>query len=156
MSGVMDRFMAKVEPVTESGCWIWMACVHATGYGRFGMGSREVEYAHRAAWRLFQGPIPAGLYVCHKCDERLCANPDHLFLGTAEDNMRDASRKGRIRIPSENFASDESHQQAKLTNDQVHEIRASNDTLTALATRYGVCRRSIWSAKTGRTFKDVA
>lgn len=70
--------------------------------------------------------------------------------------MRDASRKGRIRIPSENFASDESHQQAKLTNDQVHEIRASNDTLTALATRYGVCRRSIWSAKTGRTFKDVA
>ena len=116
----------------------------------------EVEYAHRAAWRLFKGEIPAGLYVCHKCDEKLCANPDHLFLGTAVDNMQDASRKGRIRIPAESFHSSETHQPAKLTNAQVREIRSSTESARKMEHRYPVTWRAIWDAKTRRTFKDVA
>lgn len=156
MASVVQRFMDKVAPVPEAGCWIWTACVHVTGYGRFGMSSREVEYAHRAAWRLFRGEIPSGLYVCHKCDQPLCVNPDHLFLGTATDNMRDASRKGRIVSPQRNWASDESHQPAKLTNSQVREIRASSDGLSTLARRFGVTPRTIWSARTRRTYRDVA
>lgn len=152
----VDRFMDKAEPIPDAGCWIWTGAVQCTGYGRFGMGDGTIEYAHRAAWRLFVGPIPVGMYVCHKCDQRLCCNPTHLFIGSARDNMRDASRKGRIVSPLRNWASDETHQPAKLTNAQVRHIRASSEGLSALARRYGVSTGAIWQARTRRTFKDVA
>jgi hypothetical protein len=151
----IDRFMAKVEMIPEAGCWLWTACVHSTGYGRFGMGGNEVEYSHRAAWRLLVGEIPESMYVCHKCDIRICVNPYHLFIGTASDNMQDASRKGRILIPKESHASDETHQPAKLTNDQVISIRESSSGLSALSGMYGVSKSAIWAARTGRTFRDV-
>src|SRR5690606_21325717 len=133
MGMLIDRFMAKAEPVPESGCWLWTGAVQCTGHGRFGTRDGTVQYAHRPAWRLHVGDIPAGHYVCHKCDTPLCVNPAHLFIGTATDNMRDASRKGRIVIPSRSFASDDSHQPAKLTNAQVRHIRASDTPAARLA-----------------------
>lgn len=152
----IDRFMAKVLAVPIAGCWLWDGAVQKdTGYGRFGMPGNTVDYAHRAAWRLFCGDIPAGLCVCHRCDIRLCVNPHHLFIGTREDNMQDASRKRRIVVPVETFASDETHQVAVLTNEQVIEIRGSDERSAVLAERLGVTRGSIWKARTRRTFKDV-
>lgn len=151
----VERFLAKTTPVPEAGCWLWTGASHPTGYGRFGITSTRVEFAHRAAWLLFRGPIPAGMYVCHKCDVPLCVNPDHLFIGSATDNMRDASRKGRIRLPRASFASSGAHQPAKLTDDQVREIRASKAGSFALARDYGVRQQTIWKARTGRTFRDV-
>lgn len=152
------RFMAKVRR-SDSGCWLWTgAVIKAGGYGRFGMPCNQVDYAHRASWRIFRGAIPSGHYVCHRCDVRTCVNPDHLFVGTATDNMRDASQKGRIRIPRASFASDETHQVAKLTNDQVRAIRSipwAKADAARLAREFGVCTRTIWSAHTGRTFKDI-
>ncbi len=155
---IEDRFMSKVLQ-KDDGCWIWTAAiVKAVGYGRFGMGGDEVDYAHRASWRIFCGPIPAGMFVCHRCDVRACVNPEHLFLGSPKANMRDAANKGRIRIPARSFASDETHQVAKLTDAQVQEIRRSTfrygDTKRAAA-RFGVTPGAIWLARTGRTFKDV-
>lgn len=150
----VPRFMEKVERQAD-GCWLWMAAGHPTGYGRFGIASREVEFAHRASWRLFRGEIPRGLYVCHRCDVRRCVNPSHLFLGTHADNMKDASRKARVIIPRASYASDETHQVAKLTNEQVRQIRASSESSKNLAARFGVVPSTIWAAKTHRTFKDV-
>lgn len=152
---VIDRFMGKVHHIPEAGCWLWGAAGHKTGYGRFGITSTTVEFAHRAAWLLMRGPIPAGMYVCHKCDVKLCVNPDHLFLGTAADNMRDASKKGRIRIPPESYESNGSHQPAKLTDDDVRHIRLSPLPSSELASIYGVTRRAIWAARTRRTFRGV-
>jgi hypothetical protein len=65
------------------------------GYGQFWMGDR-LELAHRAAWLLFRGAIPEGLFMCHRCDVRSCVNPAHLFIGSAKDNMLDCSLKGRL------------------------------------------------------------
>lgn len=153
-----ERFMAKVRK-QEDGCWIWTAAiVKAVGYGRFGMPGNTVDYAHRASWRIFRGDIPERAYVCHRCDVRTCVNPDHLFIGTQRDNMRDAAGKGRVRIPQANYASDESHQPAKLTNEQVRTIRTADrrrGVAAELARQFGVSLSAVCLARAGLTFKDV-
>lgn len=153
---ILARFSAKHKE-NEHGCWIWTASIQSsTGYGRFGMASYRVEYAHRASWAIYFGPIPSGLYVCHKCDVRACVNPAHLFLGTAKENMQDASRKGRCVVPKESWHSSETHQVAKLTNAQVVDIRGSKDGSFSLAKKYGVAPATIWAARTRKTFRDVS
>lgn len=66
------------------------------GYGSVWVGEKQ-QYVHRVIWRIFFGRIPVGFFVCHKCDVPSCMNPEHLFLGTNQDNMQDASRKGRLK-----------------------------------------------------------
>jgi len=90
------RFEEKYVPVTESGCWIWIASDDYR-YGLFytGESSSKMEKAHRVSYKLYKGKIPNGLHVLHRCDNTFCVNPDHLFLGTHKDNMRDMVKKGR-------------------------------------------------------------
>jgi HNH endonuclease len=152
----IDRFLAKAAPIPIAGCWIWIGCSHPTGYGRFSLSRQNVEFAHRAAWILFVGPIPAGMDVCHHCDVRMCVNPYHLFTGTRGDNMRDASRKGRIAIPERNYHSSETHQVAKLSNDQVRHIRESKLGSSELGRLIGVSRQTIYRARRGLSFRDVS
>lgn len=89
-----ERFLALIER-TESGCWLWIGVLNAHGYGDFWMDGR-IRRAHRAAWLIFRGPITPGLFVCHRCDRPACVNPDHLFLGSGSENMKDCARKGRL------------------------------------------------------------
>lgn len=110
------RFMDKVIPVPEAGCWLWAGSTTKAGYGRFQVGRRPRE-AHRVSWELFVGDI-GNYHVLHKCDVRSCVNPSHLFLGTHEDNMLDMAAKGRC-------VSGERHPKAKLKSQDVAEIRAS-------------------------------
>lgn len=90
-----DLFWALVAKVAPSECWIWQGqCIKDQGYGFFFLRKGEFR-AHRIAWLLTYGEIPKGLCVCHRCDNPPCVNPNHLFLGTALDNIRDRHSKGR-------------------------------------------------------------
>ena len=80
---------------TASGCWEFVGA-NRLGYGRIWTGERVAD-VHRLAWELTSGPIPPGMVVCHKCDNPPCFNPDHLFVGTQGDNLRDMAAKGRWR-----------------------------------------------------------
>lgn len=88
----------RVASVPESGCWIWMKSRTGAGYGDFRIGIRRC-LAHRASYELWNGPIPEGLHVLHRCDVPACVNPAHLFVGTNLDNILDSVKKGRRKRP---------------------------------------------------------
>lgn len=120
MRTIQERFEAKF--VKSDGCWEWTACKNRDGYGRFGFGGGNA-HAHRVAYQLYVGVIPDGLFVLHRCDNCGCVRPDHLFLGTNDDNMQDCKNKGR-RVGTQ---TGEKNGNAKLTEEQVKTIRARSE-----------------------------
>ena len=137
------RFERKYA-VTPSGCWEWTAALTADGYGRIRSGGRPAK-AHRVAWELYRGSVPEGMFVCHRCDNPSCVNPDHLFLGTPADNMRDMIAKGRAHHG-------ERHPSHKLTDEQVEQIRSLAGTMSqrAIARMFGVKQPAICRILSGK------
>ncbi len=139
-----DQFDANYAK--SDGCWEWAGTLFSNGYGRFkGVG------AHRVAYRLAHGGIPAGYFICHRCDNPRCVNPSHLFAGTHADNMADMVAKGRNAPPR---LSGEHHGCAKLNRTQVAEIRSryasGGVTYRSLAADYGVSNTNIRQIVIGR------
>lgn len=148
---LIEKLMKNVSKDPETGCWEWMASKNAGGYGRI-RAKNTMCLAHRISWEIFCGDIPRGLCVCHKCDNPSCVNPDHLFIGTRQDNMDDMLKKGRyvkgktykgIECPIRGSLSPRS----KLTEKDVIEIRRrykeGNASYRSLAKEFGVCYRNI-------------
>lgn len=137
-----ERFRSKVKVAGPEDCWDWQAAENGRGYGLYwdGIDGQRQTAAHRVAFARAVGPIPAGLHVCHRCDNTRCVNPAHLFLSTAGGNMRDAMRKGRTPVG-------EDVPQAKLTLAQVKTIRNLHNEMEIqqkyLARLYGVTKGTV-------------
>jgi hypothetical protein len=147
------RLMRRVTPV-PTGCWLWNGN-QASGYGRVYAGpDRDTRHllAHRAAYQEFIGDVPNGMDVLHICDVPLCVNPAHLFLGTHRENMADMIAKGRQRL---NPAKGADHPEAKLTENEVRNIRRSTATQAAIAAEYGVARTTVSAIRRGITWKHL-
>src|SRR6266702_402450 len=114
-----ERFWIHVDK-TEN-CWKWVGSLSASGYGRI-KDKGKLLRSHRVSWEIHNGPIPDGFFVCHSCDIRSCVRPDHLFLGTHQENMDDMKSKRRMKIPEQN-RSGAASSRAKLTQEQVDKIR---------------------------------
>jgi hypothetical protein len=147
--------------LAPNGCWNWIGATFSrTGYGSFRIDPKSLHTgAHRAAWIFYRGEIPSGAMVCHHCDNRLCVNPEHLFLGTALDNSRDAAQKGRLNwksdAPQRKLRKGERHPAAKLTADDIRFIRSSDEAGSILALKYSVTRTNIYNIRNGKIWAHV-
>ena len=140
------RFEAKFERVPFAGCWLWTAGIfEKRGYGAF---AHPEQLAHRVAWAMYRGPIPAGMCVLHRCDVPACVNPDHLFLGTQTDNMSDKVQKRRQSMGAGTG-------RAEITESQVKEILADLRLHREIAAQYGVTQSTISNIKLRKTWKHV-
>jgi len=151
------RFWAKVDkngPTVShvdglGPCWLWTAS-RCRGYGQMRVDGRT-RRAHRVGWAIHNGPVLAGMFVCHRCDTRACVNPAHLFLGTQADNIRDCVAKGRfVRNPAP----------PKLTDVNVLEIRTlyamGGISYMGLSKRFGVAKGTISDIISRQTWAYVA
>lgn len=147
---VEERFMQRVKKT--GGCWLWIAGKDSDGYPSFRAQINGVPHkrGHRAEYAMFKGDIGEGLQVCHSCDNPGCVNPDHLFLGTIDDNMKDKAAKGRSRVPK---GAESVH--AVLTEEQAQAILLDARPYTAIAADYGVSASTIGSIKNRESWRHL-
>jgi hypothetical protein len=144
-----ERFIDRTGP---GGCWMWRGTLGAGGYGYFCAPDPFGRRAHRISYALYRGPIPEGLYVCHHCDVCACVNPDHLFVGTAEDNARDRDAKGRHR------ASPHHPTGQKLIAEDVRALRALHArglSMCGLGRLFGIHEKTVKDIVVRRYWKHV-
>lgn len=148
---IAARFLRHVSK-QANGCWLWTAALDRHGYGQFWWNGSHWR-AHRAAYVMWRGPIPAGLLVLHSCDVRACVNPDHLAVGSTQDNVDDRNAKGRQARGGRNGA-------AKLSSEEVARVRrryaSGNVTQQELADELGVTQGAISRAVRALSWRDVA
>ena len=146
--------MVLSQPEPNSGCWLWLGALNKDGYGNIDIRKTTMVYSttgsHRVSYAVFVGPIPPGLSVCHRCDNRACINPDHLFLGTQKDNVRDAAAKQRM-----GKSRGEAHPDSKFTERDIRAIRASPLNNRQLAEAFDTCSSSISQIRTRRSWRHV-
>lgn len=145
----VERFWEKVNKDAPNGCWEWTGSQHDFGYGSIYVNNKMM-LTHRFSYELHNGPIPPNMFCCHTCDNPRCCNPQHLFLGSNNDNVSDMIKKGR---DSRGTGS------AKLTEAQVIEIRQKyaqgSVTHMELASEYGLDRSSVSSIIRRRTWSHI-
>ncbi len=158
-----DHFWSRVA-IHLGECWEWLGALTNKHYGHFSIRKPKQIwlYAHRTAYELTVGKVPDGLFVLHKCDNRSCCNPDHLFLGTNLDNVHDMLAKGRhrygIALP-EKRARGERSATAKLTNEKVKAIREryaqGEITMRSLGSQFGVNATTVYMVVQRRTWIEI-
>lgn len=152
-----SRFWANVEKTDT--CWLWTG--YMTGptekYGYITVHGKSYR-AHRLAWEIAYGPIQDDLLVCHHCDVRRCVNPEHLFLGTQTDNLRDCFNKGRSPMNKDlsrwRLKGEDNHK-TTLKSDEIRAIRSSQKTVKELSIEYHVTLRTIYNIIQRKTWRHL-
>jgi len=146
-----ERFESKFIADPTCGCWLWEAGYYPDGYGAFSRSiSNKMMKSHKASWEIYKGPVTDGLHVLHRCDNRACVNPDHLYLGTNAENMRDRNIRGRTKtgIGSRN-------RHAKLTENQALAIYADRRRNRIISLEYGVSILTVQRIKSKALWKHI-
>ena len=150
---IQERMDKSYDSIPYDGCWIWNKHLASNGYGRMRYNGK-MQQAHRVMYEVKKGPIPKGMNVLHKCDVKDCINPDHLFLGTQKDNMKDMYDKGRANPPK-----GESHPHAKVTDERVRNMRAlarsGELTVKEIAGIHGISACQTYKILAGEGWKHV-
>lgn len=149
---IKERLISKI--VNDSGCWLWIGPYDYGGYGKINIDRRTVS-THRTSYEAFVGPIPTGMSVLHKCDKPACINPEHLFLGTQLDNMRDARRKGRTRSTFGIETRGENNRAARLSESDVLKIRRASGIYDEIAQVFGVSGSTVSRIKRGKIWRHL-
>lgn len=149
------RFWRGVEKAGPNDCWPYVRGQRRGRYGRFQAGGKGSPHllTHRFSYELHHGPIPTGLFVCHRCDNPRCVNPAHLFLGTPKDNTADMIAKGRKATAA---PLGERNGKAKLTVELVRYIKRSAARTATLARELGLSPNAVRGVRIGRTWRNVA
>ncbi len=156
-----ERFWSKVDIGKKEDCWLWRGNFRSNGYGQIRLKGKTLS-AHRVSYELMFGAInDIKMFVCHKCDNPICVNPNHFFLGTNSDNMKDAYKKGRINpIPpvGNKFKKGDKAKNSVLTDEQVLQIREminNGDSVKDISLLFLVSRYKITDIKRGRSYINV-
>lgn len=153
----IEKFWLRVDRSAGAGaCWPWTAGKCGGGYGTFRPGEGLTLGAHRVSYELRNGPIPAGVFVLHRCDNPACCNPAHLFLGTHAENMADMVAKGRQAVVRVTGERNPAH---KLTTPQVAEVLqrlAAGESRNSVARSFGIGFSTVTALARGKTWRDVA
>lgn len=151
----IERFK-KWYAEQPNGCWLWLGTRakirNQDWHGRWRSSSGTIEVSSRAAWRLMRGEVPKGICVLHRCDNPLCVNPDHLFLGSMADNVADMWDKGRAR---QGISRGEAHGCSKLTDALVREIKASKESGPKIAKRLNISTSTLYDVRNGKIWRHV-
>jgi hypothetical protein len=149
----IERLISRTKVNDTTGCWDWQGARDGGGYGMILMDGRKTRRTHRVSFELHNEPIPVGMCVCHRCDNRLCVNPEHLFIGTQIDNVADRDAKGR---QARNAG--EAHGCAKLTEGDILAIRSATGgchLTTELAEQFGVTGVHIRNIRSGKSWAHL-
>jgi hypothetical protein len=148
---LQEKFDSRYIPEPNSGCWLWLATLGNEGYGQIVAFNKRVSLAHRLSWELHTGEDPGEFKVCHRCDNRICVNPEHLFLGSDAENVADKVNKNRhakgIKIHN-----------AVLNDGIVRDMRrdwCSGETVASISRKYGFSHSATRSAVNRITWKHV-
>jgi len=154
--GLEKRFWKYTDRRSSSECWNWTGPLLNSGYSQLGVGSesngtRAVRMGHRISWLIHFGEVPEEKMVLHKCDNRKCVNPNHLYLGTHKENMQDAYNRMTM-------SRGEQHHNAKLTKEKVIELRnryADGESIRSLSRSFKLDRATVKAAAIRKTWRQV-
>lgn len=150
----VDRILSRIEKDEVTGCWNYVGQLDSGGYGTISFRKGKKKQAiktHRLMWESQNGPIPEGMFVLHQCDNRQCCNPEHLRLGTHQENMHEAKARGRLKVGVDSSKS-------VMTEDEVYQIRAMYDACverSAIARNFGVSRSIVYQIGKRQTWKHL-
>lgn len=144
----LERLLRNSIPEPNTGCWVWLGGLNHGGYGQINMPGNKQRRAHCLSYEIHNGPIPEGLEVRHSCDLRCCINPEHLLVGTRQQNIDDAILRNR-------FVRGERRKDSKLTDAEAAIIKLDTRSQCLIAAEYGIDPSVVCRIRRGKTWKHV-